>query len=128
MTNDSTGHRATTPIPRRVRTRVGTAWRGRPLPLHPLLLAAPVLGDGRRAALVVSALAAAILFYGHLASLLGPLGVRVGFQQIGWALLVGIVGLVAIRLRDVRLASVTRALNIVTALLVVFSLVTIVHA
>lgn len=167
MTNDSTAHLsaarpATAGIPRRLRT----AWCGRPLPVHPVLLAAypvlflygqnlgelepsdliapllvivaaavalllvgaPVLGDGRRAALIVSALVAAVLLYGHLAGLLGPLGIRVGFQQIGWALFVAVVSIVAVRIRDVRLASVTRALNIVTAVLVVFALVTIVPA
>ncbi|MDF2735298.1 MAG: hypothetical protein K0S97_1921, partial [Chloroflexota bacterium] len=124
MTTDSTAlpgtaDRATGPLSGRLRS----AWRGRPLPLHPLLLAAypvlflygqnlgelepsdlvaplvvivaatlavlliaaGILGDARRAALGVSALAAALLLYGHLAGLLGPLGVKAGFQQIAWA-------------------------------------------
>ena len=91
-----------------------------------LLIAAPVLGDARRAALGVSALAAALLLYGHLAGVLGPLGVKAGFQQIGWAVFLVVVAIAAVRLRDAHLAGMTRALNIVTALLVVFALVTIV--
>ena len=167
MTTDSTAlpgtaDRATVPLSGRLRS----AWRGRPLPLHPLLLAAypvlflygqnlgelepsdlvaplvvivaatlavlliaaPILGDARRAALGVSALAAALLLYGHLAGLLGPLGVKAGFQQIAWAVFLVVVVIAAVRLRDARLAGITRALNIVTALLVVFALVTIVPA
>jgi hypothetical protein len=160
--NPNTAHAVTAQIPRRLRA----AWRGRPLPLHPLLLAAypvlflygqnigelepsdligplvvivaaalalllvgaPVLGDARRAALVVSALAAALLLYGHLAGALGPLGVKAGFLQIGWAVFLMVALVVALRIREIRLASVTRALNIVTAILVVFALVTIVPA
>ena len=91
-----------------------------------LLIAAPILGDARRAALGVSALAAALLLYGHLAGVLAPLGVKAGFQQIGWAVFLVVVAIAAVRLRDAHLAGMTRALNIVTALLVVFALVTIV--
>ena len=93
-----------------------------------LLVGAPVFGDGRRAALVVSALAAALLLYGHLAGLAGPLGIKGGFLQIGWAVFLVAVLVVAFRIREIQLASVTRALNIVTAVLVVFALVTIVPA
>jgi hypothetical protein len=93
-----------------------------------LVVGAYVLRDSRRAALVVSALAAFLLLYGHLSGVLAPLGVRAGFQQIGWAVvLVGVVVL-AIRLRPDRLANVTRALNLVAAVLVAFALVTIVPA
>ena len=162
MTNDSTASGATAPRGGRYRT----PWRGRPLPVHPLLLAAyPVLflygqnlgeldpsdlvgplvaivlaalvaliigaylvQDGRRAALVVSALAAALLMYGHVAGLLGPLGVRAVVFQIGWIGLVGLTGLFAIRAGSARLALVTRGLNLVTALLVIVTLVSIVPA
>ena len=141
-------------------------WRDRPVPVHPLLLAAwPVLfvygqnlgelrptelvgplvvvvtvalvvlvaatfvlRDGRRAAIVVSALVAAILLYGHVAGLLAPVGLRPGFQQIGWIVLVAIVTVVAFLLRPGPLAGVTRALNLVAAVLVVVALVTIVPA
>ncbi len=91
-----------------------------------LLLVAPVLGDSRRAALVVSALAAMLLLYGHVAGVLAPRGVLAGFQQIGWAVFVFAAGVLALRLGSGRLASVTRALNLVMAVLVVFALVTIV--
>ena len=47
--------------------------------------------DGRRAALIVSAVALALLLYGHVAELLGPLGPRPWMQQIGWALFVLVV-------------------------------------
>lgn len=145
---------------------LGTPWAGRPLPFHPLLLAAYpvlflygenlgeltlghlvaplgavvvaalvatvigayVLRDSRRAALVVSALAAYLLLYGHLSGVLAPLGARAGFQQIGWAIVLALVAVVAVRLRAERLASVTRALNLVAAVLVAFALVTIVPA
>ena len=167
MTNDSTAHPDTArPASAGFPGRFRAAWRGRPLPLHPLLLAAyPVLflygqnigelepsdliaplvvivagavaallvgalllGDSRRAALVVAALAAALLLYGHLAGALAPLGIKAGFVQIGWGLLVAFALIVAIRIGGVRLANTTRALNLVTAILVVFALVTIVPA
>src|SRR5688500_2902500 len=132
MTNDSTGHRARTPSDR---PRPG-AWRGRPFPVHPLLVAAyPVLflygenvgeleladlvvplllvvagalallvlgalllRDARRAAIVVSALAAVLLFYGHVTDMLGPLGVRVGVQQVALAGFVALAAIVAFRI------------------------------
>jgi hypothetical protein len=162
MTNDSMASRTTTPM----RGRLGTPWRGRPLPVHPLLLAAyPVLflygqnlgeldpsdlvvplaaivlsalvaliigaylvRDGRRAALVVSALAATLLLYGHVAGLLGPLGVRAAVLQVGWIVLVGLTVAFAIKAGSDRLAMVTRGMNFVTALLVIVTLVSIVPA
>ena len=87
-----------------------------------------VLRDARRAALVVSAIALAILLYGHVAEVLGPSPPRPGFQQIGWIVLVAIVTVVAFLLRPGPLAGVTRALNLVAAVLVVVALVTIVPA
>ncbi len=162
MTNDSTASRATAQAGGRLRT----PWRGRPLPVHPLLLAAyPVLflygqnlgelapsdlvgplaaivlvalaalivgayvvRDGRRAALVVSALAAALLLYGHVAGLLGPLGVRAVVLQVGWMALIGLTAVFAIKAGSDRLALVTRGMNLVTALLVIVTLVSIVPA
>ncbi len=165
MTNHSTAHHRTArPSAELLPQRLRTAWRRRPLPVHPLLVAAypvlflyganlgelelsdlvgplvavvvaalvlvvvgtAVLRDSRRAALVVSAVAAMLLLYGHVAAVLALRGVPAGFQQIGWALLVfGAVAL-AIRLGGGRLASITRGLNLVMAVLVVFALVTIV--
>src|SRR5688572_19174094 len=162
MTNDSTASRATAPEGGRLRA----PWRGRPLPVHPLLLAAyPVLflygqnlgelapsdlvgpliaivlaalvalivgaylvRDGRRAALVVSAMAATLLLYGHVAGLLGPLGVRAAVLQVGWIALIGLTIVFAVRARSGRLALVTRGLNLVTSLLVIVTLVSIVPA
>jgi hypothetical protein len=164
MTDDSTPLGDSAPRDRGRGAGLGGPWRPRPLPFHPLLLAAyPVLflygqnlgelslgdlpaplavilaaafvalvvgayilRDARRAALVVSALAAMFLLFGHLSPLLVPFGVRAGLQQVGWALFIGAVALLALRIGSARLAGVTRALNIVTALLVVFALVTIV--
>jgi len=162
MTNDSTAFRASAPTGGPLRT----PWRGRPLPVHPLLVAAyPVLflygqnlgeldpsdlvgplaavvlaalgaliigaylvRDGRRAALVVSALAATFLLYGHVAGLLGPLGVRAAILQVGWIVLVGLTVAFAVKAGSDRLAVVTRGLNLVTALLVIVTLVSIVPA
>ena len=162
MTNDSTASRATAPEGGRLRA----PWRGRPLPVHPLLLAAyPVLflygqnlgelapsdlvgpliaivlaalvalivgaylvRDGRRAALVVSALAATLLLYGHVTGLVGPLGVRAAVLQVGWIALIGLTIVFAVRAGSGRLALVTRGLNLVTALLVIVTLVSIVPA
>ena len=87
-----------------------------------------VLRDGRRAALIVSALAAAMLLYGHVAGLLGPLGLRSAVLQVGWFLLIAIVAVVAVRIGSARLEGVTRALDLVAAVLVVVALVTIVPA
>jgi len=93
-----------------------------------LVAGAYVLRDGRRAALIVSALAAALLLYGHVADLLGPLGLRAAVLQVGWLLLVGIVAVLAVRIGSARLEGVTRALDLVAAVLVVVALLTIVPA
>ena len=84
--------------------------------------------DGRRAALIVSAVALALLLYGHVAELLGPLGPRPWMQQIGWAVVVLVVVLAALRIGPVRLAGVTRGLNVVGAMLIAVSLATIAPA
>src|SRR5438093_12657742 len=131
------------------RRGLATPWRDRPLPLHPLLIAAwPVLflygqnlgelrltdligplaavvaaalvvlvvgaylmRDARRAALVVSAFAATLLLYGHVADVLVPFGVRAVAQEIGWIILVAIVAVVALRAGSSRVAGITTALN-----------------
>jgi hypothetical protein len=93
-----------------------------------LVVGAYVLRDGRRAALIVSALAAALLLYGHVAGLLGPLGLRAAVLQVGWLLLIATVAVVAVRIGTTRLAGLTRALDLVAAVLVVVALVTIVPA
>lgn len=93
-----------------------------------LLVGAQLMGDGRRAALIVSGIALALLLYGHVAGLLGPLGPRPWMQQIGWALLGVVVIVAAVRIRRDRLAGMTRGLNVIGAILVAVSLVTIVPA
>lgn len=167
MTNDSTAYPSTArPATALIPARLRAAWRGRPLPVHPLLLAAyPVLflygqnlgelepsdlvgplaaivlaalvaliigaflvHDGRRAALVVSALAATLLLYGHVAGILGPLGVRAAILQGGWIGLIGVTVVIAVKAGSDRLAMVTRGLNVVTAVLVTLALVSIVPA
>lgn len=87
-----------------------------------------LLRDGRRAALIVSGVALALLLYGHVAELFGPLGPRPWMQQIGWAVLVVVVVVAALRIGSVRLAGVTRGLNVVGAVLIAVSLATIVPA
>lgn len=147
-------------VPRRLRE----AWHGRPLPVHPPLLAAYpvlflygqnlgeltladlaaplvailvvallalvlgayVLRDSRRAALIVTGLTAFLLLFGHLSGVLAPLGVRAGFQQVGWAVVLVAVLVLAIRLGSGRLANVTRALNLVAAVLVGLALIAVV--
>ncbi len=94
-----------------------------------LLVAGTVLvRDGRRAALIVSGLAVALLLYGHVGDLLGPLGPRPWMQQIGWALFFLVVVALALRIETTRLAGVTRGLNVVGAILIAVSLVTIIPA
>ncbi len=92
------------------------------------IVGAYLVRDGRRAALVVSVLAAALLLYGHLAGLLGPLGVRAVVLQVGWIGLIGLTVVFAARAGSARLALVTRGLNLVTALLVIITMVSIVPA
>ncbi len=93
-----------------------------------MVIGAAVLRDSRRAALLVSAVAAMLLLYGHVAGVLAPRGVLAAFQQIGWAAFVFAAGVLALRLGTGRLASVTRALNLVMAVLVAFALITVVPA
>src|SRR5688500_15192243 len=119
MTNDSTALPVSTLADHRARPAIRRPWAGRPMPFHPVLLAAYpvlflygqnlgeltlgdlvapllavtvaalvalvigayVLRDSRRAALVVSALAAFLLLYGHLSGVLAPPGARAGFQE-----------------------------------------------
>ena len=89
------------------------------------LLALTILfRDPRRAAIVVSVTAIAVLSYGFVDRAL-PASIPGWLQQIGWvALIVGSV-VVAIRIRG-RLATVTTALNGIAAILVALSLVQIV--
>ncbi len=62
-----------------------------------LIVAALVVGDARRAALVVTAIVIAFLAYGHVARLLQPLRIGPTLQQAAWLALVALAVLVAWR-------------------------------
>ena len=85
-----------------------------------------VFHDRRRAALIVTPLIIGLLMYGHAATLLGKIHVPGILQQAGWAALVVIGIVAAIRLSTRRLATVDTALDRVAAILVVVTLVLIV--
>ena len=85
-----------------------------------------VFGDRRRAALIVTPLLIGLLMYGHAANLLGTVHVPGIVQQAGWAALVVIGIVAAIRLSARRLATVDTALDRIAAILVVVTLVLIV--
>ncbi|HEX5829230.1 MAG TPA: hypothetical protein VFY23_17010, partial [Candidatus Limnocylindrales bacterium] len=85
-----------------------------------------VLRDVRRAALVVTPVVAGVLMYGHVETLIEPLGIRTTLQQLAWVALVGIGLVAALRLREPALAAASRILDRVGALLVVIALVVIV--
>lgn len=85
-----------------------------------------LLGDRRRAALIVSPLVIGLLMYGHVARNLLALHVPAIAQQLGWAVLVVIGILAALRLGNRMLATVDTALDRIAAILVVVSLVVIV--
>ena len=84
-----------------------------------------LLGDRRRAALIVSPLAIGLLMYGHVASNLSGLHVPAIVQQLGWMALVGLGIVAAVRLPSRRLATIDLALDRVSAILVIVSLVLI---
>lgn len=90
-----------------------------------LLLGGLVFRDIRRAAIVLSAGIVALLAYGHVNRLLGPLGIGPAFQQLGWALAVLLALVVAWRsIRSV--PRITRVLNVAAAILVIVPIVTII--
>lgn len=89
-----------------------------------LFVASLVLRDPRRGGLVAGAATVAFFAYGHVANALLPYGVPGAAQQVGWAGLLVVALVVAIR-RQAVLEPLTRGLNVVAALLVVTTLVTI---
>jgi hypothetical protein len=104
-----------------------------PLVLVPVAVAAAVtvilgaiLGDMRRAALIVSPLVVGLLMYGHAANLLRTVHVPVIVQQAAWVALVVVGVIAALRLGERTLARVTTLLNRLAAVLVVVALVVIV--
>lgn len=82
--------------------------------------------DLRRAGLVASGILAAWYGWGHVAGLLAPAAVPREWLMAGWALALAGVAVLAWRLPEARLAGLTRALGVVTALLVGISLVQVV--
>jgi hypothetical protein len=85
-----------------------------------------LLGDARRAALIVTPLAVGLLVYGHVSTLVTPLGVRALIQQAGWVALVVVAAIAAVRLSEARIAALDRALTGLGAILVAVALVAIV--
>ena len=89
-------------------------------------LALSILGllyrDMRRGALVTSILVAAFFGYGHLQVLMGE-GVSRELLLGIWAVLIGIVAILAWRLPPPRIASLTLALDAIAAVLVVLAVV-----
>ncbi len=90
-----------------------------------LVLAGLVVGDARRAALVLTPIVVAVLAYGHTARLLRPTGLGPTVHQAGWLALIVLAVLVAWRGRRY-LADVTRGLNVASLALVIVSLISIV--
>ena len=84
------------------------------------------LGDRRRSALIVTPLVLGLMMYGHAASLVSRIHVPGLVQQAGWAALVVIGIVAAVRLGARRLAQVDTALDRLAAILVVVTLVLII--
>jgi hypothetical protein len=85
-----------------------------------------VLGDVRRGALIVTPLAVGLLMYGHVARYASGLGVPALVQQVGWAALVLLAGIAAVRLDIGRIIQIDRFLTRLAAVLIVVTLVLIV--
>src|SRR5688572_25419570 len=90
-----------------------------------LIVASVIVGDARRAALVLTPVAVAILAYGHSARLLRPTGIGPTVHQAGWLAIIVLAIIVAWRGRRY-LGVVTRVLNVASLALVIVSLVSIV--
>ena len=90
-----------------------------------LILAGLLVGDARRAALVLTPIVVAVLAYGHTARLLRPTGIGPTVHQVGWLAIIVVAIILAWRGRRY-LGVVTRALNVGSLALVIVSLVSIV--
>jgi hypothetical protein len=84
-----------------------------------------VTGNIQRAALALFAVLVAIFAYEHVLELLAPLRIRPVAQQLMWLALIAAIWIVAWRVRG-SLAPITRALNVLTAVLVIVTLAVIV--
>ena len=83
-----------------------------------------LIGDVRRAALVLTVGLVALLGYGHAAELLAGRGIGRGIQQIGWIIVIG-VALLAVWRIGRWLAPTTRALNLFAVVLLIVPLTVI---
>jgi hypothetical protein len=89
-----------------------------------LIVAAMLVGDARRAALVLTAAVVAFLAYGHAARLLQPLRIGPTVHVLGWLAVIALALIVAWRGRRF-LGTITRALNVASLALVIVPLVSI---
>lgn len=90
-----------------------------------LIVAAVLVGDARRAALVLTAAVVAFLAYGHAARLLQPMRIGPTVHVLGWLTIIALAVIVAWRGRRF-LGTVTRALNVASLALVLVPLISIV--
>ncbi len=90
-----------------------------------LVLASVVVGDARRAGLVMTAAVIAFLAYGHAARLLQPMRIGPTIHVAGWLTIIVLTALVAWRGRRF-LGSLTRALNVASLAMVIVPLASIV--
>jgi hypothetical protein len=92
----------------------------------PFVVLARLFRDARRAALIVTPIIFALFMFGHVATLLAPVHIRTVIQLAGWAGLIGLGFLAAVRLDEARLGRVSGLLDGLGAALVVVTLVMIV--
>jgi hypothetical protein len=90
------------------------------------MFAAIALRDLRRGALIGSGLIIAWSVYGHVASLAEPMKVPRDVQLAGWGIFLGLVLLAALFLRPGWLSRVTTGLNVIGAVMVIFTMLQIV--
>ncbi|HTE66945.1 MAG TPA: hypothetical protein VK736_11910, partial [Candidatus Binatia bacterium] len=87
-----------------------------------LIVAGLLVGDARRAALILTPIVVAALAYGHTARLLRPTGIGPAVHQAAWLAIIVIAVILAWRGRRF-LGVVTRVLNVASLALVIVSLV-----
>ena len=85
-----------------------------------------VFRDRRRGALVATPLVVGLLMYGHAHHLLASVHVPTFVQQAGWAALVVVAVIAAVRLDERRIATIDWALDRIGAILVLVTLVLII--
>jgi hypothetical protein len=82
------------------------------------LVAALVLRDLRRGALVATALLVGWFAFGHVSGLVAPMGLGQDLQLLGWAAFIALAGVAAVVLRERAVVAVTRGLDLVAGVLV----------